>query len=188
MFSVMLFTANMKELYQTRIQLWKDRETDEPKDEVRDNDIYTLSDAVKTIQAYLKGKKVKKAINWELKSDAVKTIMAYLKGKKVKKAINWELKKQHYYDCAIKRNEVKKQEAEEQHKKIIKLEEERDQLVRERDELKEQLLKATQNRHYSKIKFNVDELLHTRQTHYLRKEIKMRDAFVSQVRTIISKQ
>jgi len=159
----MLFTANMKELYQTRIQLWKDRETDEPKDEVRDNDIYTLSDAVKTIQAYLKGKKVKKAINWELK-------------------------KQHYYDCAIKRNEVKKQEAEEQHKKIIKLEEERDELVRERDELKEQLLKATQNRHYSKIKFNVDELLHTRQTHYLRKEIKMRDAFVSQVRTIISKQ
>lgn len=135
-----------EDLYNRRIQLWMESETDEPKDEVQDNGIYT-------------------------QSDAVKTIMAFLKGKKVKKAINWELKKQDFYDCATKRIQARKQETEEQHNKIIKLEEERSQLIRERDELKVLLLQATNNRYYSSVKHDIEELLHKRQTHHLRKLI-----------------
>ena len=46
-----------KNLCETRIQLWKDTETDEPKDEVLDKRLTQMSDALKRIKALLLGKK-----------------------------------------------------------------------------------------------------------------------------------
>ena len=51
-----------KDLYETRIQLWKDTETDEPKDEVLDNRLTQVSDAVNRIKALLLGKRARKNV------------------------------------------------------------------------------------------------------------------------------
>ena len=54
-----------QELYQTRIQLWKDSETDDPKDEVLDNVLNKHSDAAKTLQALFKAKQVRKNVAFQ---------------------------------------------------------------------------------------------------------------------------
>ena len=54
-----------KDLYETRIQLWKDTETDEPKDEVLDNRLTQVSDAVNRIKALLLGKRARKNVAYQ---------------------------------------------------------------------------------------------------------------------------
>lgn len=53
------------DLYERRIQLWKNSETGEPKDEVLDNDHSKHSDAVKAIQALFQGKQTRKKVAFQ---------------------------------------------------------------------------------------------------------------------------
>ena len=53
------------DLYERRIQLWKNSETEEPKDEVQDNVLNKHTDAVKTIQALFQGKQTRKKVAFQ---------------------------------------------------------------------------------------------------------------------------
>ncbi len=60
-FSELANKQSSRELYQRRIQLWKDAETDEPKDEVLDNETY----AGNRIKALILGKMARKNVAYQ---------------------------------------------------------------------------------------------------------------------------
>ena len=65
-FSKLVDKKSSEDLYQRRIQLWMDTDTDEPKDEVLDNRLTQVSDAVNRIKGLLLGKKARKDVAFQL--------------------------------------------------------------------------------------------------------------------------
>ena len=64
-FSKLADNKSYEDLYQMRIQLWKDTDTDEPKDEVLDNRLSQVSDAVKHLKALFLGKKARNDVAFQ---------------------------------------------------------------------------------------------------------------------------
>lgn len=129
------------DLYERRIQLWKNSETEEPKDEVQDNVLNKHTDAVKTIQALLQGKLARKKVAFQHR-------------------------KQFHIDEAIKRREQRLLGDQQMQDKLSLLEE-------ENARLKKELCDASTSTYASTVKNKIEEILHSRQVHYLRTRKKL---------------
>lgn len=137
-----LYEKNIQqELYERRILLWKNSDTDEHKDEVLDNSHSKHSYAVKTIQALLQGKKTRKEVAFQHR-------------------------KQLHIDEAIKRREQRLLGEQEIQDRLYLLQE-------ENVKLKQALLDAGTSTYNAIVKNNIEEVLHTRQVHYLRTRTKL---------------
>ena len=144
-FSEMTEKQSQKDLYQRRIQLWKDTETDEPKDEVLDNRLTQVSDAVNSIKALLLGKRARKNVAYQ---HTVK---------------NW---KDYHLEQSHKRVMQRLLEEKQTQERLSNLES-------ENVKLKEEILNLKTTTHISSIKYHINEILHTRQIHHLRTKGKL---------------
>mgnify|MGYP004206512353 CR=1 FL=1 len=129
-----------KDLYETRIQLWKDTETDEPKDEVLDNRFTQVSDAVNIIKALLLGKRARKNVDYQ------HTVQ------------HW---KEYHLEQAYKRREQRLLEDKQTQDNLSRLE-------NENAKLKEEILNLKNKTYMSTIRSYINDIQHTRQVHYLR--------------------
>lgn len=129
-----------KDLYETRIQLWKDTETDEPKDEVLDNRLTQVSDAVNRIKALLLGKRARKNVAYQ------HTVQ------------HW---KEYHIEQAYKRREQRLLEDKQTQDNLTRLED-------ENAKLKEEILNLKTKTYLSTVQYYINEIQHTRQVHHLR--------------------
>jgi len=134
-----------KDLYETRIQLWKDTETDEPKDEVLDNRLTQVSDAVNRIKALLLGKRARKNVAYQ---HTVK---------------HW---KEYHIEKAYKRREQRLLEDKQTQDNLSRLE-------NENAKLKEEILNLKTKTYMSTIQCYINDIQHTRQVHHLRTKGKL---------------
>ena len=134
-----------KDLYETRIQLWKDTETDEPKDEVLDNRLTQVSDAVNRIKALLLGKRARKNVAYQ---HTVK---------------HW---KEYHIEQAYKRREQRLLEDKQTQDNLSRLE-------NENAKLNEEILNLKTTTYMSTIQYYINDIQHTRQIHYLRTKGKL---------------
>ena len=129
-----------KDLYEIRIQLWKDTETDEPKDEVLDNRLTQVSDAVNRIKALLLGKRARKNVAYQ------HTVQ------------HW---KEYHIEQAYKRREQRLLEDKQTQDNLSRLE-------NENAKLNEEILNLKTITYLSTIQYYINDIQHTRQVHYLR--------------------
>lgn len=134
-----------KDLYETRIQLWKDTETDEPKDEVLDNRLTQVSDAVNRIKALLLGKRARKNVAYQ------HTVQ------------HW---KEYHIEQAYKRREQRLLEDKQTQDNLSRLE-------NENAKLKEEILNLKTKTYMSTIECYINDIQHTRQVHHLRTKGKL---------------
>ncbi len=134
-----------KDLYETRIQLWKDTETDEPKDEVLDNRLTQVSDAVNRIKALLLGKRARKNVAYQ------HTVQ------------HW---KEYHIEQAYKRREQRLLEDKQTQDNLSRLE-------NENAKLKEEILNLKTKTYMSTIQYYINDIQHTRQIHHLRTKGKL---------------
>jgi hypothetical protein len=144
-FSKLADKLSSEDLYQRRIQLWKDTETDEPKDEVLDNRLTQVSDAVNSIKALLLGKRARKNVAYQL---TVK---------------HW---KDYHIEQAYKRRAQRLLEDKHAQDKLSRLENENAKLKEEIQNLRTTTYKST-------IKCHINDIQHTRQIHHLRTKGKL---------------
>ncbi len=141
-----------KDLYEIRIQLWKDTETDEPKDEVLDNRFTQVSDAVNRIKGLLLGKRARKNVAYQLTVE------------------HW---KEYHIEQAYKRREQRLLEDKQAQDNLSRLE-------NENAELKEEILNLKTTTYMSTIKSYINDIQHTRQIHHLRTKGKLISDYRSQ--------
>lgn len=134
-----------KDLYETRIQLWKDTETDEPKDEVLDNRLTQVSDAVNRIKALLLGKRARKNVAYQ------HTVQ------------HW---KEYHIEQAYKRREQRLLEEKQTQDNLSRLEDENAKLKEDIKNLKTKVYMST-------IQCYINDIQHTRQVHHLRTKGKL---------------
>lgn len=135
-----------KDMYETRIQLWKDTETDEPKDEVLDNRLTQVSYAVNRINALLLGKRARKNVAYQ---HTVK---------------HW---KEYHIEQAYKRREQRLLEDKQTQDNLSRLE-------NENAKLKEEILNLKNKTYMSNtIQYYINHIQHTRQIHHLRTKGKL---------------
>lgn len=134
-----------KDLYETRIQLWKDTETDEPKDEVLDNRLTQVSDAVNRIKALLLGKRARKNVAYQ------HTVQ------------HW---KEYHIEQAYKRREQRLLEEKQTQDNLSRLEDENAKLKEDIQNLKTKVYMST-------IQCYINDIQHTRQVHHLRTKGKL---------------
>ena len=134
-----------KNLCETRIQLWKDTETDEPKDEVLDKRLTQVSDAVKRIKALLLGKRARKNVAYQ------HTVQ------------HW---KEYHIEQAYKRREQRLLEEKQTQDNLSRLED-------ENAKLKEEILNLKTKTYMSTVQCYINDIQHTRQVHHLRTKGKL---------------
>ena len=144
-FSKLVDKLSSEDLYQRRIQLWKDTETDEPKDEVLDNRLTQVPDAVNSIKALLLGKKARKNVAHQL------TVKYW---------------KEYHIDQAYKRREQRLLQEKQTQDNLSKLE-------NENAKLKEEILNLKTTTYTSTIQSYINDIQHTRQVHHLRTKGKL---------------
>jgi uncharacterized protein YaaR (DUF327 family) len=144
-FSKLVDKKSSEDLYQKRIQLWMDTDTEE-KDEVLDNRLTQVSDAVNRINALLLGKRARKNVAYQ------NTVQ------------HW---KEYHIEHAYKRREQRLLEDKQTQDNLTRLEDENSKLKEENAILKQLHAQATK-RHFLAIQMNVEEAQHTRQVHHLR--------------------
>lgn len=140
-------------LYQRRIELWKNYETDEPEDEI----IYIIEkyDVNETPCDS------PKEIIYNVSDAVVSTIQALFKGKKARKEVAHLHRKDNCLKEATERVLMRRANTKALENRILELE-------KENAELKCVVPTKTPG-FLDKVKFEVEELLHIRQIHHLRK-------------------
>ena len=149
-FSKLVDKKSSEDLYQRRIQLWIDTDTDE-KDEVLDNRLTLVSDAVNSIKALLLGKRARKNVAYQ------HTVQ------------HW---KEYHIEQAYKRREHMLLEEQQTQDKLSKLEKENAELKEEIATL-EILHRQSTNMYFNTIQMYVEEQQHIRQVHHLRTKGKL---------------
>ena len=144
-FSKLVNKKSSDDLYQRRIQLWKDSETDEPKDEVLDNRLTKVSDAVNSIKALLLGKRARKNVAYQ------HTVQ------------HW---KEYHIEQAYKRREQRLLEDKQTQDNLTRLE-------NENAKLKEEILNLKTTTYMSTVQCYINDIQHTRQVHHLRTKGKL---------------
>lgn len=143
-FSKLVDKKSSEDLYQRRIQLWMDTDTDD-KDEVLDNRLTLVSDAVNSIKALLLGKRARKNVAYQ---HTVK---------------NW---KEYHIEQAYKRREQRLLEEKQAQDNLSRLE-------NENAKLKEEILNLKTTTYTSTIQSYINDIQHTRQIHHLRTKGKL---------------
>lgn len=143
-FSKLVDNKSSEDLYQRRIQLWMDTDTDD-KDEVLDNRLTLVSDAVNSIKALLLGKRARKNVAYQLN---------------VK---HW---KDYHLDQAYKRRDQRLLEDKQAQDNMSRLED-------ENAKLKEEILNLKTTTYMSNIQSYINDTQHIRQVHHLRTKGKL---------------
>ena len=138
-FSKLVDKKSSEDLYQRRIQLWMDTDTD-MKDEVLDNRLTQVSDAVNSIKALLLGKRARKNVAYQ------HTVQ------------HW---KEYHIEQAYKRREQRLLEDKQTQDNLTRLE-------NENAKLKEEIQNLKTTTYTSNIKSYINDIQHTRQIHHLR--------------------
>ena len=128
-----------------RLQLWRNYETDKPKDEVLDNRLTQVSDAVNRIKALLLGKRARKNVAYQ------HTVQ------------HW---KEFHIEQAYKRREQRLLEEKQTQDNLSRLEDENANLKEEIQNLKTKVYMST-------IHCYINDIQHTRQVHHLRTKGKL---------------
>ena len=149
-FSKLVDKKSSEDLYQRRIQLWMDTDTQE-KDEVLDNPLTQVSHAVNRIKGLLLGKRARKNVAYQ------HTVQ------------HW---KEYHIEQAYKRRVQRLLEDQQTQYKLSKLEKENAGLKEEIATL-ELLHRQSTNRYFNTIKMHVEEQQHIRQVHHLRTKAKL---------------
>ena len=128
-----------------RLQIWMNYETDKPKDEVLDNRLTQVSDAVNRIKALLIGKRARKNVAYQ------HTVQ------------NW---KEYHLEQAYKRREQRLLEEKQTQDNLTRLE-------NENAKLKEEILNLKTKTYMSTIACYINDIQHTKQIHHLRTKGKL---------------
>jgi len=144
-FSKLVDKKSSEDLYQRRIQLWMDTDTEE-KDEVLDNRLTQVPDAVNRIKGLLLGKRARKNVAYQ------HTVQ------------HW---KEYHIEQAYKRREQRLLEDKQTQDNLSRLE-------NENAKLKEEILNLKNKTYMSNtIQYYINHIQHTRQIHHLRTKGKL---------------
>tara|TARA_X000000950_G_C13888586_1_gene649889 strand:- start:1734 stop:2291 length:558 start_codon:yes stop_codon:yes gene_type:complete len=128
-----------------RLQIWRNYETDKPKDEVLDKRLTQVSDAVNRIKALLLGKRARKNVAYQ------HTVQ------------HW---KEYHIEQAYKRREQRLLEDKQTQDNLTRLK-------NENAKLKEDILNLKTTTYMSTIQCYINDIQHTRQVHHLRTKGKL---------------